>query len=38
MLAPNRWLDGETPPSALRRGERDAVIAAARMYGEQVAA
>jgi hypothetical protein len=38
MLAPNRWLDGETPLTLLRRGEREGVVAAARLYGEQVAA
>lgn len=38
MLAPNRWLDGETPLNALRAGRLDAVLAAARLYGEQVAA
>jgi hypothetical protein len=38
MLAPNRWLDGESPLHALRARKRDAVMAAARMYGEQVAA
>jgi hypothetical protein len=38
FLAPNRWLEGVTPLNALRRGEIDAVVNAARMYGEQVAA
>jgi hypothetical protein len=38
MLAPNRWLDGESPLHALRAGKRDAVLSTARMYGEQVAA
>ena len=38
MLAPNRWFDGETPLHALRVGKRNAVLAAARLYGEQVAA
>ncbi len=38
LLAPNRWLDGETPLSALRDGEIDRVLAAARIYGEQIAA
>ena len=38
MLAPNRWLDGETPLSALRGGEIERVLAAARLYGEQIAA
>jgi len=38
MLAPNRWLDDERPLDALRRGDRDAVLQAARLYGEQIAA
>lgn len=38
MLSANPWLEGETPLAALRRGERDAVLAAARLYGEQTAA
>ncbi len=38
LLAPNRWLDGETPLRALRDGEIDRVLAAARIYGEQIAA
>jgi hypothetical protein len=38
MLARNRWLDGETPLDALRAGNLEAALAAARMYGEQVAA
>jgi hypothetical protein len=38
FLAPNRWLEGETPLNALRAGRLDAVLAAARLYGEQVAA
>ena len=38
MIAPNRWLDGATPLDALRRGNREAVLLAARLYGEQVAA
>jgi hypothetical protein len=38
MLAPNRWLAGETPLEVLRRGNRDAVLQAARLYGEQIAA
>lgn len=38
MLSANSWLEGETPLAALRRGERDAVLAAARLYGEQTAA
>lgn len=38
LLAPNRWLDGQTPLHALRAGKLDAVLSAARLYGEQVAA
>lgn len=38
MLAPNRWLDGASPLSMLRQGDVAHVLAAARMYGEQVAA
>lgn len=37
MLGENGWLEGETPLTALRRGELDRVIAAARLYGEQTA-
>lgn len=37
MLTPNSWLGGETPLSMLRQGETQAVVSAARMYGEQVA-
>lgn len=35
MVNPNTRLDGETPLSALRRGQTDAVIRAAAAYGEQ---
>lgn len=38
VVAPNSRLDGETPLGALRRGELDAVLRAARAYGEQGAA
>lgn len=38
LLAPNRWLDGETPLTLLRRGDVAAVKAAAQTYGEHVAA
>lgn len=38
LLAPNRWLDGESPLRALRAGKLDAVLSAARLYGEHVAA
>jgi hypothetical protein len=38
MLSANPWLEGETPLAVLRRGEFDAVLAAARLYGEQTAA
>jgi hypothetical protein len=38
FLSPNSWLDGETPLAALRRGERDVVLSAARHYGDQTAA
>ena len=38
MLSANPWLEGETPLVALRRGQRDAVLAAARLYGQQTAA
>ncbi len=38
LLAPNRWLDGESPLNALRAGRLAAVLAAARLFGEQVAA
>jgi hypothetical protein len=35
MLGPDSRLDGESPLSALRRGETEAVRAAARSYGQQ---
>lgn len=38
MLSANPWLEGQTPLAVLRRGERDEVLAAARLYGEQTAA
>lgn len=38
MLSANSWLDGESPLTALRRGEREAVLAAAMQFGEQTAA
>lgn len=38
FLRPNVWLDNRTPLTALRTGDLDAVRAAARTYGEQVAA
>jgi hypothetical protein len=38
LLAPNRWLAGDSPLDALRAGKLEAVLAAARVYGEQVAA
>jgi len=38
MLSANSWLNGETPLAALRRGELDEVLNAARLYGEQTAA
>ena len=38
MLSANSWLNGETPLAMLRRGELEAVLAAARLYGEQTAA
>lgn len=38
FLSPNNWLEGETPLAALRRGERDAVLTAARHFGDQTAA
>jgi hypothetical protein len=37
MLGHNQWIDGERPLDALRRGETDQVVLAARHYGEQVA-
>lgn len=37
MLTRNRWLGGETPLMMLRRGEHEAVLTAASMYGEQTA-
>lgn len=37
MLAPNRWLDGASPLDALRHGNRDGVLTAARQYGDQIA-
>ena len=38
LLAPNRWLEGQAPLDALRAGKLEALLAAARLYGEQVAA
>jgi hypothetical protein len=38
MLSANNWLNGETPLVMLRRGEREEVLAAARLFGEQTAA
>lgn len=38
FLNPNDFLRDETPLSALRRGQIDSVLAAASVYGEQVAA
>jgi hypothetical protein len=38
MLAPNRWLAGASPLDALRNGDREGVLEAARHYGEQIAA
>lgn len=38
LLSANNWLNGETPLAKLRRGEREDVLAAARLYGEQTAA
>ncbi|MCA9878662.1 MAG: hypothetical protein KC442_12800 [Thermomicrobiales bacterium] len=38
FLAPNAWLDDRPPLLALRAGEKDAVIRAASLYGEHVAA
>ena len=38
MLSANNWLNGETPLAALRQGELDEVLNAARLYGEQTAA
>lgn len=38
MLTPNRWLSGMSPLEALRTGDREGVLQAARLYGEQVAA
>ena len=38
LLAPNRWLEGASPLDALREEKLDDVLAAARLYGEQVAA
>jgi hypothetical protein len=37
MLAPNAWLDGETPLTVLREREVERVLGAARNYGEQIA-
>jgi hypothetical protein len=37
MLNANAWLDGHRPLDALRSGEFDAVLNAARQYGEQSA-
>jgi hypothetical protein len=36
LLAANVWLDGETPLAALRRGETERVLNAARLLGDQV--
>lgn len=38
FLASNAWLADRTPLAALRAGERDAVLRAASLYGEHVAA
>lgn len=38
MLSANPWLEGAAPLASLRRGDRDAALAAARLYGEQTAA
>ncbi|MCA9864518.1 MAG: hypothetical protein KC432_15905 [Thermomicrobiales bacterium] len=38
FLAPNAWLADRTPLAALRAGEKDAVLRAASLYGEHVAA
>jgi hypothetical protein len=38
MVAPNSRLDGETPLVALRRGDIEAAVRAARAYGEHGAA
>jgi hypothetical protein len=38
MVAPNSRLDGDTPLTALRRGDADAVVHAAQAYGEHGAA
>jgi hypothetical protein len=38
MLTPNSWLGGETPLNMLRKGQSQAVVSAASMYGEQAGA
>lgn len=38
FLAPNTWLNDQAPLVALRAGEKDAVLRAASLYGEHVAA
>jgi len=38
FLNPNAFLRDQTPLSELRRGQIDSVLAAASVYGEQVAA
>lgn len=37
FLTSNVWLDGETPLAALRRGETERVLNAARLLGDQIA-
>jgi hypothetical protein len=37
FLTTNVWLDGDTPLAALRRGESERVLQAARLLGDQVA-
>jgi len=38
MLAPNPWIEGHSPLETLRVGDTDAVVRAARLYGEHLAA
>lgn len=38
FLAPNTWLEDRTPLAALRTGQTDAVLRAASLYGEHLAA
>lgn len=38
MLSPNPWLGGNSPLDTLRAGNADAVVRAARLYGEHLAA